>query len=257
MGGCDGLPGPGRTYSCIGGDPGSRHCYGIVRFNVTDLGNGPSFRAFITTVNAVALRGGDGEINDEFWVKQIPAANCGGPNLPAVCWIEVGLSAGANYIGCRVPQNETHLFWADNRPNRGFFCHDMGAVQPQEFGQPVLLAIAIRPSEPNAYDVEALTCESSHGPVGCQGRQFVGISSDNTMAANVIDMGMELAGRTGASAPGTNFFQTLVPDSSSVFGFKFLDVDGRLILNEPISAEWESRPTSGNGGSFRTSCCRG
>src|SRR5438876_320672 len=68
----------GRTYSCLREGDKDKHCYGIVEFNVIDLGNGPNFRAFITNVYARALLSGDGEINDEFWVVQNPATNCGG-----------------------------------------------------------------------------------------------------------------------------------------------------------------------------------
>jgi len=195
----------GRTYACPND---GQHCYGYVEFNIVDLGNGPNFKAFITNVYARALLGGDGEINDEFWVNQYPTTTCGDWGI---CWIEVGLSAGGNGHGCTLPNNETHIFWADNRPNLGFFCHDMGALQPQELNQPVFLSIAIRPLEPNSYDVEALTCQTVSGQVGCQGRSLVGLSSNNTIAANHIHMGMELAGSTGANAPGTLSSRHLSP----------------------------------------------
>src|SRR5262249_6308033 len=63
-----------RTYACPNN---GQHCYGYVEFNVVDLGNGPSFRAFITNVYARGLLGGDGEITDEIWVNQYPTTACG------------------------------------------------------------------------------------------------------------------------------------------------------------------------------------
>jgi hypothetical protein len=246
-------PGPGSTYSC--GELGSAigHCYGIVRLNVMDFGSGPMFRSFFTNVNAVPLNGGNSEISDEFWVIQPSATNCG--NQPSACWIEVGLSAGGT------PNNETHVFWADNRPNQGVFYHDMGALQPQEFNQPVMLWIAIRPRDPNSYDVDAGTCETVTGPVGCQGRRLIGRSTNNTMMADVIEMGLELAGTSGASAQATNFFRTIVPYPNSPVYFKYLDVDGRVQVNAPVTAGWVITPTSNPpsrniGGLFFTSCCQ-
>jgi hypothetical protein len=243
-----GCPGPGSTYSCNDG-----HCYGIVRFNVIDFGNGPMFRSFVTNVNAVPLNAGNADISDEFWVIQQGATNCG--NQPNDCWIELGLLAS------NITNNETHVFWADNRPNQGFFYHDMGALQPQEFNQPVLLLIAIRPQDPNSYDVDALTCQTVTGPVGCQGRRLIGQSINNTMVANVIEMGLELAGSNGASAQATNFFRTIVPYPNSPGNFKYLDVDGRVQVDAPVTAGWVSTPTStppsrNIGGSFFTSCCQ-
>jgi hypothetical protein len=240
-GSCPPLPGPGRTYAC--GDATSNHCYGIVRFNVAELGNGLDFGLFSTIVNAVALLGGDGEINDEIWVKQRHGVtNCGNQ-----CWVEVGLSAGA----CSIPKNETHVFWADNRPFEGFFCHDMGPLQEQEFGHLMSLLIRVNPSDPGSYDVVVQTCLDAAAP--CPGRRLVGQSTDNAMFPDTIDMGMELAGSTGAGAPGTNFFGTRVAVPG---GSKYLDVDGTSGANSPITAEWDTLPTSGTtGGSFRTLCC--
>ena len=236
-----GCPGPGSTYSCGEFSSAVGHCYGIVTFNVIDLGNGPDFQSFFTNVNAVPLNGGNYEISDEVWVAQrTPTGNY---------WIEAGLDGGGTPI-------ETRVFWAENRPNQGFFYHNMGALQPQEFNQPVFLAIAIDPLDPTSYYIEALTCETVSGPVGCQGRKLSGHSANNPMVAHEIEMGLELAGSNGASAPSTNFFQTLVPDPTFPFPFKYLDVNGSVRVDAPVTAGWASTPTSGNGGSFLTSCCQ-
>jgi len=240
---CAPLPGPGRMYAC--GGPQDGHCYGIARFHVVDLG-GSDFQSFSTTIDAVALLGGNGEINDEFWVKQqLGPRNCG--EDPNICWVEVGLSAGA----CTFPANETHVFWADNRPfGNGYVCHDMGPLQHNEFGQPAFLLIRVNPSDPSDYDVAVLVCAAQFAQ--CQPRWLVGQSTNNAMAPDTIDMGMELSGSTGAAAPGTTFSGTMVTVSGIS---KFLDIDGVVGANPPINAGWDSRPGSGNGGSFRTSCC--
>jgi len=234
---------PGRTYSC--GDASTGHCYGTVRFNVADLGNGLNFGSFSTLVNAVALLGGNGELNDELWVMQRQfVTNCG--TQPSICWVEVGLSAGA----CSIPSNETHVFWADNRPSEGFFCHDLGSLQQEEFGHPASLLIRVNASDPTTYDVIVQTCVDSSAQ--CPGRGWVEQSTINAMFADTVDMGMELSDSMGANAPGTNFFGTIVAIPG---GAKFLDVNGTVRSDVPTTAVWDSLPTAGNGGSFRTSCC--
>jgi hypothetical protein len=241
FGGCG-----GGNYKCS-----DNHCYGLTVLPAAQNGE-PGFRGFVTTVNAVALNSGDGEINDEIWVVDKNSAGCGGQ-----CWIEVGLSAGANTGGCSLPSNETHVFWADNRPNQGFFCHDQGALQAQEFNQPVFLAIAVRPTDPNSFDVEALTCTSTTGNGTCQRRAIIGTSTNNTMAATAIEMGMELAGTNGASAPATNFTGSLTPNPNVSFGWTFLKLDGNILQNAPVKGAWTTTPsTSNSGGSFQTSCCQ-
>jgi len=248
-------PGPGRTYSC--GDPTSAHghCYGIVSFNVTDFGNGLNFGLFSTVVNAVALLGGSvagtknpGELNDEFWVtqKRVPTGCVDRDGTQIPCWVEVGLSAG----GCSISPNETHLFWADNRPFEGFFCHDLGPLEQQEFGHDTSLLIRQNASDTSTYDVIVITCVDASAQ--CSGRGFIGESTVNAMFPDDVDMGMELAGTTGANAPGTNFLGTIVTGRN---GPKFLDVNGVIRNDMPTTAAWSSLPTSGNGGSFHTSCC--
>jgi hypothetical protein len=239
-------------YSC-GNSTGS-HCYGIATLPAA-LNGEPNFRGFVTAVDAVPLNSGNGEINNEIWVVQQGNPACGSI-ANSQCWIEVGLSAGADAGGCSLPSNETHIFWADNRPNQGFFCHDQGALQPQEFNQPVFLAIAIRPPEPNSYDVEALTCTSTSGSGSCPRRAIIGKSSNNAMAANLVEMGMELAGNSGASAPVTHFNGSIAPNPNVIFGWTYVNVDGSVITNTPVKGGWSLTPSTNPGGSFFTSCCQ-
>lgn len=241
LGGC-------APYSC-----GKDHCYGIVTLVATQNGV-PSFRGLATSVMAVPLNGGDGELNTEMWVKQLGNPSCDDLGTGQICWIEVGLSAGANGGGCSIASNETHIFWADNRPNKGFFCHDQGALQQQEFNQPVFLSIAIRPLEANTYDVEALTCTSVTSNGSCSRRIFVGTSTNNEMAATLVDIGMELAGSKGASASTTQFTETIFANPNVIW--TFLNVNGSVSVNAPVKAGWTTTPSvSSSGGSFSTACC--
>jgi hypothetical protein len=246
-------PGPGTRYSC--GDASSGHCRGIVRFNVVDLGNGLNFGSFSTVMHANALLGGDvdlpgqqqhGAINNEIWVTQRrKPTGCTAPDSkdPSICWVEVGLSAGA----WTLPNNETHVFWADNRPSEGFFFHDLGSLQDREFGHGMSIMIQQSASDPGSYNVVVMTCLDS----SCPGRWWFGQSTDNAMFPDTVDMGMELAGETRALG-GDVFFGTIVEVPG---GIKLLDVDGQIGVDPPITAVWDSPPSSGNGGSFRTHCC--
>ncbi len=244
LGGC-------APYSCE-----KDHCYGFVRVVATQ-NDVPSFRGVATSVIAVPLNGGDGEINTEMWVAQADNPACDDLGTGNICWIEVGLSAGANGGGCSIASNETHIFWADNRPNKGFFCHDQGALQQQEFNQPVFLTIAFRPLEPNTFDVEALTCTSVTGNGSCSRRIFAATSTNNEMAATHVDIGMELAGTKGASASPTQFTGTIFANPHVIFGWTFLNVDGSVRVDAPVKAGWTTTPsTSSSGGSFSTACCQ-
>jgi hypothetical protein len=242
------------TYSC-GNGTGS-HCYGIVTLEAAQ-NNAPGFRGVATSVIAVALNSGNGELNNEMWVVQPSNSACGSLGTGNQCWIEVGLSAGANAGGCSIPSGETHVFWADNRPNGGFFCHDQGALLPEELNQPVFLAIAIRPTEANTYDVEALTCTSVTGSGSCTKRVIAGTSTNNAMAATLVEIGMELAGSKNASASTTHFTETIFANPNVIFGWTFLNVDGAVSVDAPVKAGWTTTPsTSSSGGSFSTGCCQ-
>jgi hypothetical protein len=237
LGGC---PGP-TTYSCGGATGG--HCYGVVRVRPA-VPKGVS-----TSLTAVAMNGGDGHVSDEMWLVQDNNPTCGGGQ----CWVEVGLRAG---IGCGGTVAGAEVFWADNRPNNGFFCHDLGALQPQEIGQPTFLVIAIRPLSPNTFDIEALTCTSAAGPGACPRRIFLSNSGNNSMAANAWNIGLEVSGSSGASAPNTSFDHNLVTDPQSPIGWAFLTTDGEALVSAPVGAGWTTRPsTSSSGGSWFTSCC--
>jgi hypothetical protein len=102
------VPGFAQSYSCP--DDNNGHCYGIVRFFAPGPpGTVGQFTGYATDVSIVPLNGGNGEINDEMWMGQFNNPACPGLN-GNICWVEVGLSAGANAGGCSIPNNQTHFF---------------------------------------------------------------------------------------------------------------------------------------------------
>jgi hypothetical protein len=235
---CDG------SYSC------TNYCYGVVQLFPANL-NGVA-----TYFNAVSLNGGDGHITDEIWLIEPFDGACA--NLEEMCWIEIGIEGESTNSACQLGVNATgvHVFWADNRPNQGYLCHDMGVLQDQEIGQPMFLAIAIVPGSPGTFDVELETCFPTWGTATCPGRAFSGISTNNTMMPQQWNIGLELQGTTGASAPQTQFFWNSVTDPSSFFGWGPLSIDGQPSVQSPVQAGWTTTPsTSTSGGSWFTSCC--
>jgi len=202
------------------------------------------------------MNGGNGHITEEIWLIQDNNADCGKDRQ---CWVEVGLRAG---IGCGGTAVGAEVFWADNRPGpdpdhpQGFSCHDLGALLPEEIGQPVFLVIAISPGSPNTFDVEALTCTSAAGPGTCARRIFSARSTNNSMAPNRWDIGLEVSGTSGAVAPNTSFNNNIVTNPRSPIGWTNLTTNGVVIINAPVWAGWTTPPsTSSSGGSWSTSCC--
>jgi hypothetical protein len=241
------LCGIGAGYSCGSADGG--HCYGTTTFPIAQIGVS-GFWGFATQLTSVPLHSGNGELNNEIWVVQSKNTACGLGNR---CWIEIGVTAGAYGL----PSNETHIFWADNRPHGGFNFHDQGALKPQELNHQVFVMIRPRSSELNAFDVDAQTCAdvSSNGST-CQ-RWIIAKSTKNSMVASEAFMGMELSGSGGASAGNANFTETVFLDPSAPFGGRYTASAGISTLNVPVNAGWTATPSSSNfGGTFFTGCCQ-
>jgi hypothetical protein len=125
----------------------------------------------------------------------------------------------------------------------------MGALQNAEIGQPLLVIIGTSPDTPNTFYLQIETCING----SCPERGFIGTSTNNAMVANVWDIGLELEGTTGASAPQTTFFHNFT--GGFPFGFP-LSTNGTTIIQDPVKAKWTTTPsTSPSGGSWITSCC--
>jgi hypothetical protein len=238
----------GCNYSC---GNGVAHCYGTVTFGVPEIA-ASGFQGFATGVTAVPLKGGNGELNNEIWAVQYQNPSCGS-DLRDECWIEVGLSAGAYGL----PSNETHIFWADNRPNGAFHFHDQGALQAQELNHEVFLLIKPHLFATNTFDVDAQTCADVTDTATCDYRWIIGKSTNNAISVGRLVMGMELSGKNGASAPNANFTGTVVLDPNAPFGGRYLTSFGTMVQDAPVNAGWTATPSSsGFGGIFSTSCCQ-
>jgi len=191
-------------------------------------------------------------MNVEMWfVQAVTNPDCGSLGTGNVCWVEVGLSAGADSGGCVIPTNETHYFWADNRPNGGFFCHDMGPVSPAEFGHNTIFGVSRDTDQPNSFRAFALAQD---------GRLLQGVSTANTMVPDTVQIGMEVTGNSGTQAgtDGTTFTLNWFsnnPNNPS---------DGQIEKTDgftfggfpPVRSGWTRPPSKwGSAGEFFVMCC--
>jgi len=232
------------TYKCGGASGG--HCYATVAWGKGDLQE-TDFRGFITVLTPVQLNKGDLLINDELWLTQENTSVCGGGS----CWTEVGVTSGA----CS-KSSDTRFFWADNTP-AGFLCRDLGPVQPQEFGQPAVLAITKIRDHEDVFEVDVWPCSRIDGVnVPCPRRPMTHASFGNPMQPNVATIGMELAGTSGASAPAATFTENWHPDH--FFAGAWVTIIGSpQVQNPPVQGSWTVNPSvPTEGGTWTTSCCQ-
>ncbi len=234
------------TYSC--GTPSGGHCYGTVSWGKGDLGE-TDLRAFLTNVTPVELNKGNLVINNELWLTQEPTSNCAGGS----CWTEVGVTSGACASG-----SDTRYFWAENvvtAVGPSYLCRDLGAVDPQEFGQPTMLLIARESA--SVFDVMVETCTryGSGPPPTCARRVLSAQSGLNLMQPNVATIGMEVGGSSGASAPQATFTGNW--HSDPFFAGAWVNSPGSQRVETPVKASWTVNPTvQTEGGTWVTSCCQ-
>jgi len=236
--GLTGCPAGPATYT---GCQGNTHCYGIVQYDH------PVFGTYQVTMVPQQLAGGDGHISDEMWVLDT-STKCS-PNNP--CWIEVGEVAGADQSGCNFPANETHFFWADQRPGSKFFCHDFGKVQNLSgFGFNIPVNVAVLSLQDGNFSVVIYDGPSTN---------LNGGSTHNSMQMNEGEAGLEVEGTNSASAPLNPFSSMFyAPLGSGFYNVVYENNTGSVTLNSPpVNASWIGGiPSSQNqGAAWVTTCC--
>lgn len=169
-------------YSC--GDAQSGHCYGYADTPI------PGAQGATTKIYMVQLqcnqRGGvnttSGFIDNEMWLM-----------ASTYNWVEAGYWTVSNVFG-----TWQDYFWADYRPGDCSGCinvHDLGNVPGGDYGQNI--QFIVRRSGQYSFLVNIISPNFS--PQGPQ------LSSNNTMDVGHVEMGQELAGNAGASAPNARF----------------------------------------------------
>jgi hypothetical protein len=214
-------------YSC--GDSYNNHCYGITSW----WGN---IDGSYTEVFTNEMKPGDIFVNNEMWLQHDGVVN--GKNT-AQYWVEVGTKAdrGASF-------GHEILFWADQRPNGGGYANHFGyALAPQDFGKYVYLQIIRESASSCSYDVSA---------TGLPVDSILGTSTNNCFNPNRQNIGMELAGSTGATAPRNGFINNRWYSYSNG-GWHFqADTPSHYGQNPPVSSYWVKYPPGNNGGQWST-----
>jgi hypothetical protein len=210
---------PLSSYSCVG------HCYGLV-----DWYGGVTGAA--TSIFTNRMYAGDDHVNNEMWLNYNDSSG------HTIYWVEVGTKAEVGaYNGNEI------LFWDDNRPNGGFTRHLGPQLNASDFGKYGFFEISKDSSSSffvyaGNLPVAAINMESTANPIN----------------PNDINIGMELVGSSGATAPINGFTDNQSQNSN---GWFYQPIRGKVYTtpNSPVRTLWKYPPAgngSNSGGEFNT-----
>ncbi len=175
----------------------------------------------------------NGFINQDLWLAQLNNSACNWGK----CWIEAG------YINS---SGVSSYFWTGNRPNGGYSFHWNTVVLPQDIQYGVLHEEIYRTSyETFAISRSIYYCNSCT-TFGTEASTF------NIMDSNTIQIGSELAGSAGASAPKNHYKTNYWRDSN---GNWQPEKYGGYNLNSPPYGYWNIVPSPSSTGDWVTYCC--
>jgi hypothetical protein len=224
LAGCTGSGTSPTPYSC--GTPSTDHCYAELIIGTTDVPGG--ILGFRTSIGVNSVNGGDGFINEEFWLLSTSGCRC---------WIETGYQESEN-LGY-------YYFWAETVPPGVYGpSHDLGPVAPGDFGGSA--TFDVQQTGPQSFAITVTTPTAS----------YAATSSNSYLSdpanSGFVEMGQELQGSTGASA-GYVFFQDNMEFSGGHWGYI---PGGQLDIGAPPYGGWLDPPSSADpGGIFFTECC--
>jgi hypothetical protein len=217
-----GKPAP-APYTC--GDVTRGHCYSkaVIGDHLT------GFRSTFTVVKDP--RPGNGFVTNEFWLSNYSGTQA---------WIEIG------YIQNTV--EPLHYFWAVLDPDTTVFKRTRIAdVPPSELGERV--TFDIHQTAPGTFSL------SVDGPT-TKFATSVTVNLWSGMYGGYVDMGMELAGTDGATAPVATFVRNTVYDSTLHPRYARASDGAGESIGKPPYGGWLQTPTeSPDGGVFITHCC--
>lgn len=211
------------SYSC--GDLSSGHCYGVKFWGGA---NGADTRITLHPTNG----GNDGFVNTEMWLQSSDTSY----------WVEAGIRS----CSCFNVVDGSMFFWADSRPNGGgYHEHFSNYLYSTDWSQPNAL-VRITRSGTSSWNVS----------VNDNVTLLTGTSADNNITIGYIEVGMELAGTSGAYAPLNYFTNNRWMDNSGYFHYQTNDGTGQS-QNGPIFSGWATAPTSSSTGGSWYACIGG
>lgn len=219
-----------QAYSCGNGTGGTYpHCYAQYEWPGTT--NGSITWIFITqlTCNS-SCSNQSGWVDNETWLEQ---------QNPGDYWVESGYMSYPPG-----PTSSDSYFWADNRPTYGYTWHDFGQVPSGDYQHNTTFELVKDGSGTFEVYLSSYT------------KSFYAYSTSNSMSANQIVIGQELAGTGGASAPTSYLSHNQWIDSNDHPHYQTNSNSDDLDSDNPPYASWFITPqNSTTGGSLQTSCC--
>jgi|GEM_PF-2107710 hypothetical protein len=213
-------------YNC---PPAGMHCYGVEIWPNQVLGAQ-------TSISVVHLAPGNGFVTNEEWLMEDDAEG--------TFWVEAG------YLVNSQVDNGTELwFWADYRPSDSNINDHYAAtgISSSDYGNNVNITIQ---SGTNTLGT-SWTVQVFGNATGIEGT-----STHNSMIPTQIEIGQELAGSSGVSAPRAIFeYNTWRGKNSPVGSFQYQTSDGDGIqAQDPPYAGWYDNhdPKSYVGGQMYT-----
>lgn len=220
------FPLPVAHASCSG------RCYGVVDWPNPILGA-------ITFISDSSRSSPSGHhITDELWLIDT-TTNCGGTGW--ACWVEAG-------YGTRDDQPGIWYFWMDIRPGDNGFLnkHFVYQVPSGDFGQYFEYLIDQGPN--NTFTIAVFNALSGD-------EIWSGTSTNNSMHANDIEIGLETTDETYSYAVNAYFRKSQYHRSNGVWNWQANP--GTVTSQTPATFTWEQQPNSTNnppGGIGLTSC---
>ncbi len=233
------------NYSC--GNASAGHCYGQTSWSEQTQYFGAYVDLQEPSMNCPSNCGGF--IDNEIWLIDSSSTPCVA-NSFGQCWVEAGYIAQSG--------GGTQFFWADSRPQSSstFNLHIEGDADPVGTTDHFMIVKDGRVS-PQVFQVFIYNTSESTLYNGTSKT-----SNGDTMAANAIHIGQELAGTGGASAGNAEYtrniwaVQALGPEY--VFWYQREQDEGSVRSDNPPFGSWSispSNPPPPEGGEFTTHCC--
>jgi hypothetical protein len=226
---------PAQAYSC------GSFCYGINLWDGSTNGAQTRDEVVSLTCQPASCKPGTTtpvpHIGNVLWLLDTTSSGC----PQGACWIEVGYHTVTNAGGT---STVNQYYWADWRPgDTKLNVHPLANVASADLGNNVWLEIEFQGS--NQWQIIAQPSSALYS----------GLSTNNTMHGNRIEIGMELAGTSGASA-NTGYFTSNEWQSVNNGSWNYQSSSGTHISQAPTNSGWLHPPAGASnlGGTFSTGC---
>ncbi len=213
------------------------HCYSINQW-YSPTGYYSAAKTSISISQLYSPGGSCPHINVEEWLSDAQNGHD--------YWVEAGLTSGNDCVGAYCPIQVCY-FWEDERPGSTLIGHVMGAAQSNDYNNLATFQIANAGSGTWSVNMWAPSQHDSSS------------STSNNMSPNNIQIGGEVEGTSGESAPYTSLTWNTYNTGS---GYSYFTSDGNSPADQaPWSGGWGPAPSQTQGGGtahWNVSCgCNG